>query len=221
MIPALLLEHVVHGWPQTGRVLDGASLSLFPGETAALLAPSGAGKTTLLHIAALVLTPHAGRVAVAGETAEDDRARTRLRRRRMGIVFQDHRLLPEIDATDNAAMPLLLDGVAAPRARAAAEALLTRLGIGHRLRHPVGKLSGGEAQRVAVARALIHRPALVLADEPTGSLDHATGADVLGLLLNAACSQGAALLMATHDPEAARRCARRLRLAEGQVRPEA
>jgi len=221
MTPALVLDAVSHGWPQTGRILEEISLSLLPGESAALVAPSGAGKTTLLHIAALVLTPHAGEVAVAGERPADDRTRTRLRRRRIGLVFQDHRLLSEIDATDNAAPPLLLDGVPADRARAQAVETLLQVGLGQRLRHPVGKLSGGEAQRVAIARALVHQPVLVLADEPTGSLDRATGHAVLDLLLEATRRRGAALLMVAHDREAARRADRRIRRRGGRLHPEA
>jgi len=218
MTPALLLDDVHQAWPQTGPILDGATLRLMPGETLALLAPSGAGKSTLLHIAALVLTPDAGRVQIAGQSATGDAETTRLRRRRIGIVFQDHRLLPELNAIDNVAMPLLLDGTPRARARGQAADLLRRLGLGHRLLHPIGKLSGGEAQRVAVARALIHRPTLLLADEPTGSLDRQTASDVLDLLLQAARENGAGLFLVTHDTHAAARTQRRVRLIDGRIR---
>lgn len=201
------------------HVLRGVDLSIAAGEIVALVAPSGAGKSTLLHIAGLLERADGGRVIIAGRdaTALDDAARTALRRGVIGFVYQFHHLLPEFDALENAAMPLIIAGRPKAEARERARSLLEALGLGGRLRHRPARLSGGEQQRVAIARALAHRPQVLLADEPTGNLDLETAEVVFGELLALVRSQGAAALIATHNPDLASRMDRTLRLKEGRV----
>jgi len=201
------------------HVLEGADLRLIPGEIVALVAPSGTGKSTLLHLAGLLERPNAGRVLVDGrDTAKlNDTERTALRRDRIGFVYQFHHLLPEFTALENVAMPQMIAGK--PRAEAAsrAEELLGALGLAGRLYHLPGKLSGGEKQRVAIARALANRPAILLADEPTGNLDVTTSNVVFDELLRVVRGQGVAALIATHNPELAKRMDRVVRLQDGKV----
>jgi lipoprotein-releasing system ATP-binding protein len=200
-------------------VLDGASLELAAGQSAALVAPSGAGKSTLLHIAGLLDTPTSGRVVVAGADAGNlsDTRRTLLRRDSIGFVYQFHHLLPEFSALENVVLPQL----AAARPRAAAEArareLLEQVGLGHRLDHRPAELSGGEQQRVAFARALANSPRLLLADEPTGNLDPETSERVFDVLMELVRGAGLAALIATHNPELAARMDRVLRIDHGKV----
>ncbi len=200
-------------------VLRGVDLAIAAGEIVALVAPSGAGKSTLLHIAGLLERADAGRVIVAGRevTGLDDAARTALRRGVIGFVYQFHHLLPEFDALENAAMPLIIAGRPKAEARDRARTLLEGLGLGGRLRHRPARLSGGEQQRVAIARALAHRPQVLLADEPTGNLDLETAEVVFGELLSLVRSHGAAALIATHNPELASRMDRTLRLKDGRI----
>ena len=201
------------------HVLEGADLRLIPGEIVALVAPSGTGKSTLLHLAGLLERPNAGRVLVDGrDTAKlNDTERTALRRDRIGFVYQFHHLLPEFTALENVAMPQMIAGK--PRAQAASRAaeLLGALGLSARLHHLPGKLSGGEKQRVAIARALANRPAILLADEPTGNLDVTTSNVVFDELLRVVRGQGVAALIATHNPELAKRMDRVVRLQDGKV----
>ncbi|WP_114374767.1 ABC transporter ATP-binding protein [Elioraea thermophila] len=201
------------------HVLRGVDLAIAAGEIVALVAPSGAGKSTLLHIAGLLERADAGRVIIAGRdaTALDDAARTALRRSVIGFVYQFHHLLPEFDALENAAMPLIIAGRPKAEARERARSLLEALGLGGRLRHRPARLSGGEQQRVAIARALAHRPQVLLADEPTGNLDLETAEVVFGELLSLVRSQGTAALIATHNPDLASRMDRTLRLKEGRI----
>jgi lipoprotein-releasing system ATP-binding protein len=207
------------GTPHAVTVLDGASLELAAGQSAALVAPSGAGKSTLLHIAGLLDTPTSGRVVVAGADAGDlsDTRRTLLRRDSIGFVYQFHHLLPEFSALENVVLPQL----AAARPRAAAEArareLLEQVGLGHRLDHRPAELSGGEQQRVAFARALANSPRLLLADEPTGNLDPETSERVFDVLMDLVRGAGLAALIATHNPELAARMDRVLRIDHGKV----
>jgi lipoprotein-releasing system ATP-binding protein len=223
MPEVLRLERVAKtynpGTPAAITVLDGASLTLAAGEVVALVAPSGAGKSTLLHVAGLLDAPTAGTVRLLGRPVESasDRERTGLRRDAIGFVYQFHHLLPEFSALENVALPQRAAGT--PRAAAADRArdLLASVGLGHRLEHRPAELSGGEQQRVAVARALANAPKLLLADEPTGNLDPETSALVFDMLLGLVRSTGLAALIATHNPELAARMDRTLRLEQGRI----
>lgn len=220
--PALQLVAVHRRYVQAGgglHVLRGASLRLERGEAVALVGPSGAGKSTLLHIAGLLEAPDGGEVLVDGEDCArmGDSRRTLVRRRKLGFVYQFHHLLPEFTALDNVAMPLRIRRLPVADARAQALQTLHAVGLGDRALHRPAELSGGERQRVAVARALVTRPACILADEPTGNLDRRTADAVFELLLQRTRAEGAALLVVTHDESLARRCDRRLQLAGGRV----
>lgn len=183
------------------HVLRGANLSLAPGELVGLVGPSGSGKSTLLHTAGLLERPESGGVFLDGEDclALSDSERTQRRREKLGFVYQFHHLLPEFNAIDNVAMPLMVDGRKRKEAREIAARLLADLGLSERLNHQPGQLSGGEQQRVAIARALVNDPRLVIADEPTGNLDPATTERVFTALVAKAREEGAAVLVATHN----------------------
>ncbi|MEM9739469.1 MAG: ABC transporter ATP-binding protein [Pseudomonadota bacterium] len=183
------------------QVLRGANLSLATGELVGLVGPSGSGKSTLLHTAGLLERPDAGDVLLDGEDclAINDTERTQRRREKLGFVYQFHHLLPEFNAIDNVAMPLMVDGVKRSAARETASRLLSDLGLADRETHQPGQLSGGEQQRVAIARALVNDPRLVIADEPTGNLDPATTDRVFAALVAKAREEGAAVLVATHN----------------------
>jgi len=200
-------------------VLRGVDLALSRGEVVALVAPSGAGKSTLLHIAGLLDTPDAGEVAIMGQpmTGAPDGARTAMRRRAIGFVYQLHHLLPEFTAAENAILPQLANGTPPAEAAARAAALLSRVGIAGRADHRPAALSGGEQQRAAFARALANRPALLLADEPTGNLDPATAERVFAVLMEIVRETGLAALIATHNLELASRMDRVLRLEGGRI----
>jgi putative ABC transport system ATP-binding protein len=201
------------------EVLCGVHLSVAAGEVVALTGPSGSGKSTLLHLIAGLDLPTAGSVCVCGQelTTLSDDARCLLRRRRIGLVFQAFHLLDVLTAEENVALPLALAGVRAAEARRRAAHLLEAVGLGHRSRHRPDQLSGGEQQRVAVARALVGEPAVLLADEPTGSLDSASGRLVLGLLRELAGRLGVALLLVTHDRGCAALADREVRLLDGRL----
>jgi lipoprotein-releasing system ATP-binding protein len=201
------------------NVLEGASLAIAAGEVVALVGPSGSGKSTLLHIAGLLEKPDSGTIAFGGVAvaAHDEASRTALRLKHIGFVYQFHNLLPEFTAQENIAMPLRLNGQGRADAMAEAAALLHKLGLGDRAAHLPSQLSGGEQQRVAIARALAAQPTLILADEPTGSLDGQAGEKVADMLLSEARQQGTAVLLATHDMELAARADRIVRLRDGQV----
>jgi putative ABC transport system ATP-binding protein len=201
--------------------LRGVSLTLEAGDFVALTGPSGCGKSTLLHLCGAMDRPSAGRLTLDGQdvAALDDNALTRLRRDRIGFVFQFFNLLPTLTIRDNIALPCLLAGVKATEAEARAAALATRVGIAHRLDHYPQQVSGGEAQRAAIARALVHEPALVIADEPTGNLDSANGASVLALLSDLNRELGVTMLLATHAAEVAAAARRTLRMRDGQLDP--
>ncbi len=205
---------------KTIEVLRGVDLSVAPGEIVALLGPSGSGKSTLLQAGGLLEGGFEGSIFLAGEEAAklDDNGRTRLRREALGFVYQFHHLLPDFTAEENVTMPQLIRGTAPKAALERARALLTHLGLGERLDHRPAQLSGGEQQRVAVARALANKPALVLADEPTGNLDEATADRVLGEFLRLVREEGAAALVATHNERLAAKMDRVVRLTEGQLR---
>ena len=206
---------------ETLEVLRGVDLDLFPGEIVGLIGPSGSGKSSLLHAAALLERPNAGSVEVGGINGLtlSERQRTALRRDDMGFVYQFHHLLPEFNALDNVALPLLIAGHAFPKARAAAQDWLDKMGLGERLDHRPGQLSGGEQQRVAIARALVHGPKIVLADEPTGNLDPQTSDLVFSALTQACRESGAAALIATHNMTLADRMDRVVTVDQGLLKP--
>ena len=203
----------------TIEVLRGVDLRIQPAERLAVVGASGVGKSTLLHILGTLDHPTSGRVLFRGEdlAQRDARALARFRNQSLGFIFQFHHLLPEFNAVENVMMPGRIGGRPEAEMRQRAERLLEEVGLGHRVRHPVGKLSGGERQRVAVARALVLEPALVLADEPTGNLDPKTGDQVLDLLLEMNRNHGTALVVVTHSPELARRLGRRVALVDGYL----
>ena len=220
--PVLQLQGLARTFRQGDReilVLQGASVELYAGQAVALVGPSGAGKSTLLHIAGLLETPDAGRVIVCGADCSrlGDTDRTRVRRNQMGFVYQFHQLLPEFSALENVLMPQMIRGVPRRAGEARARQLLAMMGLGERLSHQPGQLSGGEQQRTAIARALANSPRLLLADEPTGNLDPTTSAHVFHELLELIQHTGVAMLMATHNLQLAARMHRVLRLEGGQL----
>ena len=196
--------------------LDGVELEIDAGEFVSLVGPSGSGKSTLLHLAGGIDQPDDGLVTFdgrdLGRLSVGERAR--LRRKEIGFVFQFFHLIPTLTVAENVALPLLLDG---RRADGAVADTIAQVGLSERARHLPGELSGGEMQRAAIARALVARPRLLLADEPTGNLDSATGKEVLDVLVTEVLEVGAALLMATHDERAAGRAGRVLNLRDGSV----
>ena len=218
--PVLRLTDVRRSFEQGGariEVLRGVDLTVSPGEIVALLGPSGSGKSTLLQAVGLLEGGFEGAIVIAGEEAAalGPDERTRVRRERMGFVYQFHHLLPDFNARENVILPQLIAGAERPTAEARADDLLAMLGLGARLTHRPSQLSGGEQQRVAVARALANAPQLVLADEPTGNLDEHTADLVLDEFLKLVRAQGSAALVATHNERLARRMDRVVRLHEG------
>ena len=201
------------------EVLRGVDLNVAPGEIVALLGPSGSGKSTLLQAVGLLEGGFEGSIRLAGEEASnlDDDGRTRLRRELLGFVYQFHHLLPEFNARENVVLPQLVQGAEPKAAQERAEQLLGALGLGKRLDHRPAKLSGGEQQRVAVARALANKPPLVLADEPTGNLDEHTADIVFAEFLNLVRGEGSAALVATHNERIAAKMDRVVRLHEGRL----
>lgn len=201
----------------TIEVLRGVDLAVGAGEIVALLGPSGSGKSTLLQAVGLLEGGFSGSIRIGGEEAAklDNDGRTRLRRDMLGFVYQFHHLLPDFSAVENVILPQLIHGAGRAEAEARAVSLLGALGLSGRLDHRPSQLSGGEQQRVAVARALANRPALILADEPTGNLDEATADVVLGEFLKLVRGEGSAALIATHNERIAARMDRTLRLHDG------
>ncbi len=195
------------------------SLHIERGETVAVVGPSGSGKSTLLNLLGGLDRPDEGQIEIDGVDVSslDEDGRTRLRRAKVGLIFQFFNLLPLLTARENVALPLQLAGMPARDADRRAEELLARVGLAARAHHQPDQLSGGEMQRVAVARALAPRPQLLLADEPTGNLDSHTGVTVLEMLLGAARADGCALLLITHDARAASACGRVIEFADGTI----
>lgn len=218
--PIVSLKNLRRSFEQGGQridVLRGVNLDIMPGEIVALLGPSGSGKSTLLQAVGLLEGGFEGSISIAGSQAEDlaGDARTALRRDHLGFVYQFHHLLPDFDARENVVMPQMIRGTLRAIAQARADGLLTSLGLGQRLTHRPSQLSGGEQQRVAVARALANRPTLVLADEPTGNLDEHTADAVLAQFLALVRGEGSAALVATHNERLAAKMDRVVRLKEG------
>ncbi|MGO1560976.1 Methionine ABC transporter ATP-binding protein [Actinomycetales bacterium JB111] len=201
------------------RALAGASVDIPSGQSVAIMGPSGSGKTTLLHCLAGIRVPDSGEVRLGGNlvSAMSDAARSRLRRQMLGFVFQDGQLIPELSARENVALPLMLNGTGRHQALRSADGWLDRLGIGHAARRRPGEMSGGQAQRVAVARALVHNPQVVFADEPTGALDQATGHEVMQLLTTTTRMTGTTLVVVTHDTNVAGWCERLVELRDAMI----
>ncbi|HSJ78202.1 MAG TPA: ABC transporter ATP-binding protein [Erythrobacter sp.] len=218
--PIVSLKGLKRAFEQGGQrieVLRGVDLDIMPGEIVALLGPSGSGKSTMLQAVGLLEGGFEGSISVAGERAETlaSDQRTRLRRDHLGFVYQFHHLLPDFNARENVVMPQMILGRPRAECEERADSLLTSLGLGARLTHRPSQLSGGEQQRVAVARALANRPTLVLADEPTGNLDEATADNVLAEFLALVRGEGSAALVATHNERLAARMDRVVRLKDG------
>ncbi len=221
---ALVLDGIVRHFHQAGatlEVLRGASLTIHAGECVALVGPSGAGKSTLLHTAGLLERPDGGDVRVGGKScaAMGEAERTEARRRHLGFVYQFHYLLPEFSALENVMIPMMIARVYRAEARGRARELLAKVGLGLRETHRPARLSGGEQQRVAIVRAIANRPHVLLADEPTGNLDPNTADGVFQELMALVRTTGLAALIATHNPEIARRMDRAVTLREGILVP--
>jgi lipoprotein-releasing system ATP-binding protein len=223
-VPVVYLHEIKRQYQQgeaTLTILDGAKLALWAGQSVALVAPSGSGKSTLLHIAGLLESPDDGEVYVGGAPTSQlsDIDRTLIRRTDIGFVYQQHRLLPEFTALENVMLPQMIAAVPRGDARRKAEALLRQVGLGERLGHRPARLSGGEQQRVAIVRALANDPKILLADEPTGNLDHTTAGHVMETLIEIVRASGLAALIATHNLDLARRLDRIVALEDGRLRP--
>jgi len=199
------------------QVLHGASLTVDRGEVVALCGPSGGGKSTLLHIMAGIDHPDNGEVIIDGITLDTDTKRTAMLRDRIGFVFQLHNLIPDLTLAENCMIPCVASGMKSTVANARLQELVDRIGIGHRLKNRIQDLSGGERQRVALCRALMNRPDIILADEPTGALDEKNREQVFALLLELVADEQCTLVMATHDLELAQRCDRVLTVKDGKV----
>lgn len=224
MTPVLQLDRVDKTYrrgDEQVRVLADFSFALEPGEFVVVTGPSGAGKSTLLHVAGGLDEPDSGTVTVAGEDLwrRNPGSRAAFRRRNLGFVFQFFNLVPMLTAVENVSLPLVLDGAPARTADARAQELLDRVGLGDRAQHRPAELSGGQMQRVAVARALVARPSIVLADEPTGNLDSHSSTEVLDLLRSLSDEDGTAVVLVTHDQSATRYGTRQLHLVDGRESP--
>ncbi|SFB70010.1 lipoprotein-releasing system ATP-binding protein [Bosea sp. CRIB-10] len=222
--PALFLSQIERYYPQSDgplEVLRKADFAIWPGELVALVAPSGTGKSTLLHVAGLLESPDGGEVFIGGVPTSqlDDKGLTRLRRTEIGFVYQFHHLLPEFTALENVVLPQRIRGLGKAEAESRATELLSFLGLGERLDHLPGELSGGEQQRVAIGRAVANAPRVLLADEPTGNLDPHTSLHVFNTLVALARASGLAALVATHNLDLAARMDRQVTIRDGMVVP--
>ncbi len=216
MIRLESIEKTYRMGDQEVRALRGVSAEIDAGEMVAIIGASGSGKSTLMHILGCLDRPDRGRYLLEGRdvAALSKNALADVRNRRIGFVFQSFNLLPRLTALENVELPMLYGSLGQPRRRA--QQALDRVGLGDRVGHRPSQLSGGQAQRVAVARALVTDPAVVLADEPTGNLDSTTGADVLQLLADLN-TEGRTIILVTHDPAIAAKCKRHIRLRDGQI----
>jgi putative ABC transport system ATP-binding protein len=223
-VPAVEAVDVRRSYQLDGVTVDalrGVSLRIDGGEYVAVVGPSGSGKSTLMHLMGCLDRPTSGRLLIGGRDVSTlgDGELAETRNRRIGFVFQSFQLLGRTSALDNVALPLVYRGVRRPERRDRAAAALQAVGLGHRLGHRPSQLSGGEQQRVAVARALVGEPDLLLADEPTGNLDTRSGADVMNLLGELVADRGVAVVVVTHDHEVAGRAARRVHVRDGLLEP--
>jgi lipoprotein-releasing system ATP-binding protein len=223
--PVLQLRGVKRDYVTGDRVLEvlrGVDLDIYPGEMVGLIGPSGSGKSSLLHAAGLLERPTSGQIYLDGEDCSRlrDAARSRARLSALGFVYQFHHLLAELTALDNVALPQMIAGHSREEARERAAEVLTALGLADRLDHQPAQLSGGEQQRVAIARSMANRPKVILADEPTGNLDPATSLAVFRSFHDSAREQGVAALIATHNMDLARYMDRVLALREGMLIPQ-
>ena len=202
-------------------VLQGINLDIFEGEMVAIVGASGVGKTTLLHVMGTLERPDGGEVLYRGESVfkYDEQRLAAFRNQTVGFVFQFHHLLPEFNALENTMMPGLIKGADRKETCERAEAILTRVGLGNRLTHQVGELSGGEQQRVAVARSLVLKPSILLADEPTGNLDARTGESIHDLLISLNRDDGITSVIVTHNMDLANKLSRRVTLVDGKAMP--
>lgn len=218
VVEAVDLHRAHRGTAGTVHALRGVSLCVHPGEMVCVEGPSGAGKSTLLHLLAGLEPPDHGHVRITGHALEqlDEGHRTTFRRRNIGVILQTFDLLPSLDAVDNVAVPAILDGCRAKEARSRARVLLERVGLTHRSAHTPAELSGGEQQRVCIARALVNQPAVILADEPTATLDSVASDEILQLLREVVADDRAVIL-ATHDARTAAHAHRSLRLVDGAI----
>jgi lipoprotein-releasing system ATP-binding protein len=224
IMPDLVASGVTKSFPTRGEplvVLRDCSLELSAGQNAAIIGPSGSGKSTLLHILGTLDAPTSGSVTLGGEDpfALGERQLAHFRNRNIGFVFQDHHLLPQLTVLENALVPALAEGTPTREIVDRARDLLGRVGLAERLEHRPAELSGGERQRAGVARALLLRPKLVLADEPTGNLDRTTAATIGQLLIDMQRQEGTMLLIVTHSPELAQRCERSYEIDDGRLKP--
>lgn len=220
--PLLSLDRVSLSLPaqdQPVHILHDITADFSPAQSVAITGPSGSGKTSLMMICAGLLRPTSGTITLQGQTisAMDEEALSTLRRQQIGIVFQNFHLIPSMTALENVAVALELDNQKEGMTRAATA--LQQVGLGHRLTHYPAQLSGGEQQRVAIARAIVRNPHILLADEPTGNLDQATGQHIIELLFNTVRNLGTTLLLITHDPNLANACDRQLHLVDGRLAP--
>ncbi|MBW8183684.1 lipoprotein-releasing ABC transporter ATP-binding protein LolD [Shewanella nanhaiensis] len=204
------------------QVLTSVDLQVFKGEQLAIIGTSGSGKSTLLHIMGTLDKPSSGHVFMLGEDLYDlsPRRQSEVRNQDLGFIYQFHHLLPEFSALENVAMPALIQGRNRKEVEVEAKALLERVGLGHRFGHTPGEMSGGERQRTAIARALINKPKLVLADEPTGNLDATSGEAVYELIRELANQLGTAFVVVTHDAKLAARMDRQLKMKDGHLQSE-
>ncbi|MDG6778096.1 lipoprotein-releasing ABC transporter ATP-binding protein LolD [Thiomicrorhabdus sp. zzn3] len=222
VLSAQRLQKIYQEGPIETRVLTDVNLDILAGEMVAIVGASGSGKSTLLHLLAGLDQPTSGEVKLNDQPFSElsDVKRGQMRNVHMGFVYQFHHLLPELTALENVMMPLRIRRENAQSARMQAQALLERVGLGHRLKHKPSELSGGERQRVSIARALITRPAVILADEPTGNLDHDTAEQVFQMMQELNQELQTALLIVTHDRDLAKRMNRQLHLRDGQLHAE-
>jgi len=207
----------VYGDGEEVRALDGVDLIIHEGEFLSIMGPSGSGKSTLLHMLGALDRPSAGYVRIAGQDLADIRSLDRFRSRTVGFVFQSHNLIPSLTAVENVETPLAESSMRGRKRRQWALELLDWVGLSPRAKHLPSQLSGGERQRVAIARALANRPAIVLADEPTGNLDTASGQEIMRVFGRLNGEQGSTIIIVTHDPAVARATQRRITLRDGKI----